>query len=227
MLNLDKLQFLYPLLFGFTFVWIVTTLGCDTEPVVRENGSSDKTTSTAEYFFGIEVQSGTDALGRQLPFHGVDKNGFPLVPDGFRWDPIWKAWEQDPNPEKWAPWSEEGINASVLINKVCIKLWNQGDHGFTSAIIRNERVYPLYPDTIYVQWKEDAGRRYIGRVLGTGDVVLTPEQKGKGEIPSGIQVLDYDSGGYDAYDFLTEVELNAGCGSEVGGVLIKCADSGN
>ena len=82
---------------------------------------------------------------------------------------------------------------------------------------------------MYVQWKErldknGAKKRYISKAASAGDVRLTPEQMLKGEIPPEIRVLDYDAGGYNANEFLTQVELNAGCGSEVGGGLIKCVN---
>ena len=242
MLNLNQLQFLYPLLFGSTFVWIVTAPGCDTAPVLREDStiSSEKDhTSAEEYFFGLKVEPTLDELGRQVPFRGVDENGFPLTPDDYALVPIWKQvipnWKKDffknwpHDPLRW----EKHINNFVLMDKVLIKLWNQGDHDFIAATITSEgRVYPQYPNTIYVQWKEKIDKngvkkRYIGRAGSSGDVKLTDEQMRTGQIPAGIRVLDHDSGGYDAYDFLTEVELNAGCGSEVSGVSIRCANSAN
>ena len=222
----------YILVFLFTFVWVLTGIGCDAASVIRDDDIPPKKdqTSTPEYFFGLKVEPSLDELGRQIPFRGVDENGFPLVPDdlGSWFVPTWH-WEMinfwNLDILKW----EEQISNLILIDKVLIKLWNQGDHSFIAADIESGRVYPHYPNTIYVRWKERVDKngvksKYISFASSGGDVKLTSEQMRKGEIPPGIRVLGYDSGGYDAYEFLTRVELNAGCGNEVGGVLIKCVN---
>ena len=215
-------------------VLVIISLGCDTASITRDDSDLPKEsqTSTPEYFFGLKVEPSVDELGRQVPFRSADENGFPLVPGEYRMVPIWNQNVFNIWPEDILKW-ENHINNFVLMDKVLIKLWNQGDHDFIAAsITSSRRVYPHYPKTIYVRWKEridrnGVKRRYIGLAAGGGDVRLTNEQIRMGIIPPGIRVLDYDSGGYDAYQFLTQVELNAGCGSEVGGVLVRCVDFGN
>ena len=230
-LSWEKSRMYHVLVSLFTLVSMVIGPGCDTASIVREdNVSFEKDqTSTPEYFFGRKVEPSLDELGRQVPFRGVDENGFPLIPDKYRLLPIWRQHVTNIWPQDISKW-ERHINNFVLMDKVLIKLWNQGDHDFIAAKITYEgKVYPHYPNTMYVQWKEridknGVKKRYISKAASSGDVRLTPEQMQKGEIPTGIRVLDYDSSGYNPYEFLTQVELNAGCGSEVGGVSIKCVN---
>ena len=65
-----------------------------------------------------------------------------------------------------------------LIYRVLIKLWNQGDHGFINGAFRDNdsKVYPLYPDVVYVKWgyavtHDEGGNptpyRYIATSMGT------------------------------------------------------------
>ena len=130
---------------------------------------------------------------------------FPEVPDGFPLEVIWK---RDEIP---AHWSEQTIDNLVLMHKVLIKLWNQGDQNWVSVSMNTGGdVYPHYPNTLYLQWAEwdDSNgviRKYISSSLGPGGfnkVDITPEQMQAGEIPYGIQVLDYDEDGIDPYSFL-------------------------
>ena len=230
----------------FIFVWGLTVLlSCDTAPVIREDAiTSEKDQAPPpEYFFGLNVEPSLDEMGCQIPFRGVDENGFPLTPDEFPSDPVWSRESEQRlsvlknliannyPPDKPVNW-EELINAFVLMNKVLIKLWNQGDHHLHGGVIDEKRkVLPHYPNTVYVKWAEWIDRngvkiRYIKNAV-SGKKLLTTEELRTGQIRPGIRVLDYDSDSYDPYDFLTEVELNAGCGSEIAGVLIECLNSTN
>ena len=129
---------------------------------------------------------------------------YPEVPADYPFDVIWNR-ESLP-----AQMSQSHLNNIILIDKVLIKLWKQGDHSFIAAeITPSGKVYPHYSNTIYVRWKEKVDKnglkwRYIGFASSGGDVRLTSEQMRKGEIPPGIRVLDYNSNGYDAYEFLSE-----------------------
>jgi hypothetical protein len=101
-----------------------------------------------------------------------------------------------------------------VLDKVLIKLWKQGNHRFISGVYEQStgKVYPLYPNTIYVQWAEgitdETGvkKRYASNVFGTGDVTLPPFAT-EADIPPGVRVIDLDSEegrGIHPYRFLAE-----------------------
>ena len=79
---------------------------------------------------------------------------FPETPEGFPMTPLWDD-DRFPNYQK------GDMPGHEMIYRVLIKLWNQGDHNFITGIrdTSNGRVYPLYPDTIYVtSWKKHVVR---------------------------------------------------------------------
>ncbi len=71
-------------------------------------------------------------------------SNFPEVPDGFPMTPVWLE----------DYFQERDFSDHVTMYRVLIELWNQGDHDFLNAIFetRSGRVYPIYPDVIYVWW---------------------------------------------------------------------------
>ena len=75
-----------------------------------------------------------------------EKGDFPPVPNGFpsNLTPIW-----------FTPGYKKGDEPEYeSIYRVLIKLWNQGDYSFSAGAIANGRVYPIYPDMLYVEWDE-------------------------------------------------------------------------
>ena len=170
----------------------------DTSEESSGSSSSESSSHDAE-FDDAELESYLLGLEDET---AEEKRDFPLVPAGFpsHLIPVWKRF----------PGYQKGdMPDHELIYRVLIKLWNEGERGFIAATITSEgRVHPHYPNTIYVRWKEKIDengvkKRYINRAGSSGDVRLTDEQMLNGEIPPGIRVLDYDSGGYDAYEFLS------------------------
>ena len=71
-------------------------------------------------------------------------SNFPEVPDGFPMTPVWLE----------DYFHERDFSEHVLMYRVLIELWNQGDHDFMNAVFESGsgRVYPIYPDVIYVWW---------------------------------------------------------------------------
>lgn len=127
----------------------------------------------------------------------------PVSPHGFG------AYPEVPvdYPKEMTPtWITENGHQSrnhELIDRVLIKLWNQGDKNISGGYRSNKtgRIYPLYPNTVYVRYKEivapdGTAHRFIGSNRGT--VTLGPS----GEVPPGVTVLDLDKEGVDPYDFL-------------------------
>ena len=94
------------------------------------------------------------------------------------------------------------------MDRILIKLWNQGHRATSASMNSNGIVYPAFPNTVYVTWEyieEENGKisRYAGRISsGTGVSDNDLDDLGEGIIPPGIKVLDYDSDGINPYTFL-------------------------
>ena len=98
-----------------------------------------------------------------------------------------------------------------LMGRVIIKLWNQGDKEIVGVLRRDNdgKVYPTYPDTMYVtSWMDIDTRhgtvRVPGSTFGYSDkmVPLYPYVHKHGHLPDGINFIDYENQGYDPYNFL-------------------------
>lgn len=102
-----------------------------------------------------------DAEARVSPF-GLGR--YPEVPDDFPRTPSWL----NPNSLK--------SRDLELGHRVWIKLWNQGDKKITGFFIDNNgRYFPLYPNTVYVEYKEIDGadssiERRLSVVTHGGDI---------------------------------------------------------
>ncbi len=138
---------------------------------------------------------------------------FPETPEGFPMTPIWDD-DMFPNYQK------GDMHDHEMIYRVLIKLWNQGDHDFINGVLDfgNGRVYPLYPDTIYVKWKKRVVRspdnsprtiRVPRTLVGTHDRNFTLEElyiKGVEASYPEINFVEEDTAGYDPETFLTDDE---------------------
>lgn len=99
-----------------------------------------------------------------------------------------------------------------LIDRVLIKLWEQGERNFAGGTLRNNngRVYPIYFNTAYVSYRElvkldGTIHRYIGGFLpGPGFPRLTHNERMSGDfvLPPDARILDMDEAGIDPYSFL-------------------------
>ena len=138
-----------------------------------------------------------------------EKRDFPPVPEEFPFTPVWLRSAGYRKGDK--PGNEQ-------IARVLIKLWNQGDHDFQGGTIRHNdgQIYPIYPDVLYVQWKErviDNGDgnpfpvRYIAGSIGP----FAPEFDATDIVTGGFQAkypdirfVPFEHAGYDPYTFLAE-----------------------
>lgn len=155
-------------------------------------------------------EEGLESMLAQLDEETAEqKSYFPSVPDGFpsHLTPIWLR-----------PGYKEGDEPDYeTIYRVLIKLWNQGERGFSAGALANGRVYPIYPDVLYVEWDEttmDDGSgmpvKYISSTMGPDprdfefevdlSEFVTGEWKNR---YSDIQFVDLDNAGYDPHTFLT------------------------
>lgn len=126
---------------------------------------------------------------------------YPEIPLDYPYQDLWEDIEQLYIEGQY----DMGKNLE-LIDRVCIKLWNQGErvHG---GVIEDGLVYPLYPNTIYVTWSEviwEDGtiERILTNVTGPGDMAQYDADFAKGIIPPGITAIPHSEGGIDAYEFL-------------------------
>ena len=137
---------------------------------------------------------------------------FPETPEGFPMTPVW---EDDSYPN----YQKGDMPDHETIDRVLIKLWNQGDHDFINGVLDgdNSRVYPLYPDTLYVTWKEEVVDspegprtiRYPGTFFGTHDPKFTPEELyffGVEASYPEVNFVEKHTAGYDPETFLTDNE---------------------
>ena len=139
---------------------------------------------------------------------------FPETPEGFPMTPLWDD-DTFPNYQK------GDMPGHEMIYRVLIKLWNQGDHNFINGIrdTSNGRVYPLYPDTIYVKsWKKHVVRsppdkprtiRVPRGIVGTHIRFFTPEElyfHGVEASYPEIKFVEKHTAGYDPETFLTDDE---------------------
>ncbi len=129
---------------------------------------------------------------------------YPQVPPDFPRDPIWEAVDMY---EKINQHGRGMMKAIELMDRVLIKLWNQGRRA-SSASMSKGRVYPGFPNTVYVRWnyiEEPDGTmtRYAGRKTSGPDIPESVfDALSEGIIPPGIKVLDHDADGIDPYTFL-------------------------
>ena len=142
-----------------------------------------------------------------------EKRDFPPVPEGFpsNLTPVWLT----------LPGYQKGdMPEHESIYRVLLKLWNQGERGFINGAFSNDdgKVYPLYPDVVYVKWgyavtHDEGGNptpyRYIATSMGTHarDFNFTTEDYVTGEWETmypGAKFVSYDDAGYDPYTFLTD-----------------------
>ena len=135
--------------------------------------------------------------------------GFPQVPDGFPLTPIWLR----------SGYQKGDSYQHELIYRVLIKLWNQGDRDFVNGIYSHDynKVYPLYPDVMYVEWEDEevAGPdgpltiQVISGVLGTEPrfFMLTDFITGAWETKyPGVALIDMGTAGIDPETFLSDNE---------------------
>ena len=157
-----------------------------------------------------------------------EEDDFPEVPEGYPAD-LKPVWLED-------YFDEDRFADHVIMSRVLIELWNQGERGFVNVVgdaIPLRKVYPLYPDVVYVQWKdhEEPGPdgellKYISFAIGTRDAVRftssvnrTDEFKhlteaemvemmaGEGAIMAkypGLKLVDYSKAGYKPKDVLVD-----------------------
>ena len=164
-------------------------------------------TDIADAFLPDDLVSEEEALAEDVPVSPFGFGPYPEVPADL--------------PENLMPswtWSDERRQNMYgraedyeLMGRVIIKLWNQGDKEIVGVLRRDNdgKVYPTYPDTMYVtSWEEMDTRHGTVRVpsstfgYASKMVPLYPYVHKYGHLPDDINFIDYENQGYDPYNFL-------------------------
>lgn len=135
---------------------------------------------------------------RESP-HGLGP--YPEIPSDYPRQNVWRELEKS---------YSDGYTTidHELIHRVLIKLWNQGkkaDSGVLSE--QNGRVYPLYTDTVYVEWSEvenedGSVEAYLGSYLSHGSLNDYERAVAEGTQPSWLKVVSHEDGGINPHSFL-------------------------
>ena len=143
---------------------------------------------------------GDTEVSTDSPDYGESPFGYgpyPEVPADYPWQPIWTL--SDELRAHYSQAHPEGERAIELMQRVGIKLWQSGQK-FTGIAYSNGRIYPNFPDTVYVdvqQTDTGASISVTGSFISEEDMELIKN----GGTPSGITVLDM-SEGIEPFSFL-------------------------
>ena len=175
----------------------------NTEKTIENTDTNVKKSDTRETKPNQNVAKLKNADQSSVSPYGF--GNYPKVPKGFPKN-IRIPWQ----------WSEDTFNhvsADMRPNlelaaRVLIKLWNQGETSITGAQVTEEhKVYPYYPNTAYVTYKEyelvdGTITNVITSYIGGPDLPdITEEMMISGNIP-GVHLIDKEEGAIDALQFL-------------------------
>ena len=169
-----------------------TPMPNETEVVPNETETLDIT----EAFLPDDMVSEEEAPAEDVPVSPFGFGPYPEVPADY---------PNDMRPS----WGKTGGNPSrdhELMHRVLIRLWNQGDKLVSGAFMDNGVVYPLYPNTAYVEYRDinmpdGTVRRIIKSAdgpLGTTPIVTN----GFSVLPDGVKGINKRDAGINPYDFL-------------------------
>jgi len=183
----------------------------DTQMPELTEALPNETDDLVDAFLPEDFVSEVEAPAEEVPVSPFGFGPYPEVPSDFPKAVIWQGSE-----EKRQKFADDGrLEDMELIDRVLIKLWNQGDHEWRGAKRDdlNGKVYPLYRNRIYVKhWIEipvEGGQIMPFPAGGTSggsdwkpDRYLPIFYESGGQLPDHIQFIDQDAAGYDPYTFL-------------------------
>ena len=152
----------------------------------------------------------TDTLESTTELH-VSPFGFgpyPEIPEDYPYDVAWETLAgSNISPER--------KRTFELLSRVRVKLWKQGDRDVIGLKLDSaQKVYLIYPRTVYLRYRQHEkigdgsdgflfGHGVSADTLGGSDISPSEHTRiAEGEKPQGIRILDYDSSGFDPYEFL-------------------------
>lgn len=144
-----------------------------------------------------------EAPTEDVPVSPFGYGPYPEVPSDYFGEPIWVR-----EPHILSGFPDEARRNIELIDRVLVKLWQQGDRGIVGGSTFDGKIYPHYDDVVYVGWKETelpdgSVYRYVSRQKGgSGLPDLSAEDFRTGNISPNLEVIDFDDAGYDPYQFL-------------------------
>ena len=185
--------------------------------MVSDGGLSGDVVSTSDSD-EIENAERNELVEERSALEQEEGKDFPEVPEGF---PVTPVWLKD--------FFDENLHADfVIIDRVLIELWNQGDHNLVNGIRDKNtgKVYPIYHDVVYLEWdshfREDSNGQpleipYISYRLGISSTVepllnadgnlFTQEQIMSGAYATmypDVEFVDYSFAGYDPATMLND-----------------------
>ena len=169
-----------------------TPMPNETEVLPNETGNLDFTEAFEPDDFVSEAAEAED-----VPVSPFGFGPYPEVPADYFGIPVWMQNSILPDH------AQRNIE---LIDRVLIKLWQQGDKSIVGGSTYSGKIYPHYEDTVYIRWTESTASdgtpyRYISRRKGASHLP-TSEEIENGDIPPGFKIIELDDAGYDPYTFL-------------------------
>lgn len=170
----------------------------DQAGTLSDDDVSENSDVTDAFLPNDETLAVKEELVEDIPVSPYGFGPYPEVPNDFPFTPTW-LWPEASRQ------NVDGLKYHELRYRVLIKLWNEGDTQFTGASINPDtsKVYPSYPNTVYLRYNEDGmGSKTVLVKSGPGVSKEDEAQIIDGNAPPGIQILDYDTSGIDPYTYL-------------------------
>ena len=169
-----------------------TPMSSETEALPNETETLD----IADAFLPDDFVSAEEAPAEDVVVSPFGFGPYPEVPADYP-EHLTPIWSRDPN----------AAQPFELIDKVLIKLWNQGHRDITGGSFSNGKVYPHYANTAYVRSRErtlpdGTVHRSILRIKGGPDISPFAKQIQNGNTPAHIKLIDYNTAGIEPYTFL-------------------------
>jgi len=174
------------------------------ETTEAETRDQTQTLDLADAFFPDDQATEAEDRAETVPVSPFGFGPYPEVPADYSLrTPVWLR-----NPNR-----VEGQAALPfeIMDRVLIKLWNQGHKNITGASFSPEagKVYPHYANTAYVRHRDvilpdGTVHRRTRVVRGGPDISPFVKQIEKGKPPAHIKLREFDSAGIDPYTFLKE-----------------------
>jgi len=170
--------------------------------------TSDSESVDAINAFLPDAVATSETPAEEVPVSPFGFGPYPEIPEGY---PLVVSWTRiEEHREKF---NDHIWRDLELMERVLIKLYNEGDTSFTAGIVNDGLVLPIYPNVAYVRiekdddWKSTADplidvRSDSSRILAGSNVSeADKEQIRKGKIPPGIEIRSF-SDGIDPFTFL-------------------------
>ncbi len=174
----------------------------DTEPL-------DLTDAFESDDFMSAEEAAEEAPEADVPVSPYGFGPYPEIPADYPGTS--PMWERDLDA---LGFTEAQKRGSELLSRVLIKLWvEQGIGSRLGGAVEHDTglVYPYHPNTIYVKRTvhrnpDGTEKGIFARIVSPGNMLITGEEMERfrltGETPPSVQVLQLDTDGIDAYEFL-------------------------